>query len=87
MATSPTRTDLAISTGLGYGRRLPTDAAETSTTRSVSSTEYVYLLGLYLGDGAISEHRRRVFRLRIALDVKYPGIVDECAAAMRRSFR
>lgn len=46
--------------------------------------EYVYLLGLYLGDGAISEHRRRVFKLRITLDVKYPGIVDECEAAMRR---
>jgi hypothetical protein len=44
---------------------------------------YAYLLGLYLGDGTISRHRRGVFRLRIFLDQKYPGIVDECAAAMR----
>jgi hypothetical protein len=43
---------------------------------------YVHLLGLYLGDGTISSHRRAVFKLRIVLDVKYPGIVDECADAM-----
>ncbi len=47
------------------------------------STAYVYLLGLYLGDGCISEHPRSVFRLRIALDMKYQGIVEECAAAMQ----
>ena len=43
---------------------------------------YVYLLGLYLGDGTISAHRRGVQRLRIFLDRKYPGIVSECEAAM-----
>jgi hypothetical protein len=43
---------------------------------------YVYLLGLYLGDGCISTHRREVYRLRIVLDLRYPGIVDECAAAI-----
>jgi hypothetical protein len=48
------------------------------------SAEYVYLLGLYLGDGTISSHKRGVFRLRIFLDMKYPGIVEECAAAMQR---
>jgi hypothetical protein len=44
---------------------------------------YVYLLGLYLGDGCLSEHRRKVWRLRIVLDLRYPGIVDECEAAMK----
>jgi hypothetical protein len=44
---------------------------------------YVHLLGLYLGDGCISAHRRGVFRLRISLDKKYPRIVDECAESMR----
>jgi len=44
--------------------------------------EYVYLLGLYLGDGTISSHPRGVFKLRVTLDVKYPGIVDECGEAM-----
>ena len=43
---------------------------------------YAYLLGLYLGDGCISTHPRGVFRLRITLDSKYPGIIAECAAAM-----
>ena len=44
--------------------------------------DYVYLLGLYLGDGTISTHRRAVYRLRIFLDKKYPGIVSECEQAM-----
>lgn len=46
------------------------------------STAYAYLLGLYLGDGCISRGARDVFRLRIALDKKYPAIIAECAAAM-----
>lgn len=46
------------------------------------STAYAYLLGLYLGDGCISRGARDVFRLRIALDKKYPEIIAECAAAM-----
>jgi hypothetical protein len=45
--------------------------------------EYVYLLGLYLGEGCISAHRRGVFRLRIFLDLKYPQIVEDCCTAMR----
>ena len=43
---------------------------------------YVYLLGLYLGDGCISTHRRGVHRLRINLDVKYPGIIASAAEAI-----
>lgn len=46
--------------------------------------DYAYLLGLYLGDGCISSHRRQVFRLRITLDTRYPRIIDECAEAMAR---
>jgi hypothetical protein len=44
--------------------------------------EYAYLLGLYLGDGCLSKHPRGVYKLRIVLDVKYPGIIDSAAAAM-----
>jgi hypothetical protein len=44
---------------------------------------YLYLLGLYLGDGCLSKHRRDVFRLRVVLDSSYPGIAAECAAAMQ----
>jgi hypothetical protein len=35
---------------------------------------YLYLLGLDLGDGTISWHRRDVYRLRIFLDLRYPGM-------------
>jgi hypothetical protein len=45
---------------------------------------YVFLLGMYLGDGCLSAHRRDVFKLRISLDARYPEIVDECRDAMRR---
>jgi hypothetical protein len=45
--------------------------------------QYAYLLGLYLGDGTISRHRRGVYRLRIFLDKKYPAIVSECEVAMQ----
>ncbi len=44
---------------------------------------YVYLLGLYLGDGCISLHQRGVYKLRIVLDLKYPGIIASAEAAMR----
>lgn len=44
--------------------------------------QYSYLLGLYLGDGYISRSHRGVFRLRIVLDRRYPGIIRECARAM-----
>ena len=40
-----------------------------------------YLLGLYLGDGCISRDRR-VWRLRIVLDKKYPAIIDRCREAI-----
>jgi hypothetical protein len=43
---------------------------------------YAYLLGLYLGDGCLSWHRRDVYCLRISLDKKYPNIIAECARAM-----
>jgi Homeodomain-like domain len=45
--------------------------------------EYMYVLGLYLGDGCISSHPRGVYRLRIFLDTKYPGIIDACEAAVQ----
>ena len=44
---------------------------------------YVYLLGLYLGDGYIVHHRRGVYRLTVTLDARYPGIVEECRKAIQ----
>lgn len=43
---------------------------------------YSYLLGLYLGDGHISEHRRGVFRMRIFMDERYGQIIRATAEAI-----
>jgi hypothetical protein len=62
----------------------PSSCAVCDPDRQVERPEtYVYLLGLYLGDGCISAHPRNVFRLRIALDTKYPAIISSTEAAMR----
>ncbi len=44
-------------------------------------SEYVYLLGLYLGDGAFHTHPRDVYKLRIILDASYPEIVASAREA------
>ena len=66
-------------------RRIPTCSSCGQAEHSFQELPraYVYLLGLYLGDGAISEHRRGVYRLRIFLDKRYPGIVSGCQEAMQ----
>jgi hypothetical protein len=43
---------------------------------------YVYLLGLYLGDGCISKQPKDVWRLRIFQTSKYVCHIEECAIAM-----
>ena len=43
---------------------------------------YSYLLGLYLGDGTISRHRKGVFVLRFVMDSRYTGIIAECCEAV-----
>jgi Homeodomain-like domain len=48
---------------------------------AVDSRRYAYLLGMYLGDGTISE-QPRTFRRRIVLDMRYPKIIAECDDAM-----
>lgn len=47
---------------------------------------YVYLLGLYLGDGCISAHPRSVYRLRLFLDTRYPRLLEEGEAAVSAVF-
>lgn len=44
---------------------------------------YVYLLGIYLGDGCISNAPRHVFKLRIALDARYKRLNEGVLAAVR----
>jgi len=50
---------------------------------SLPKPDYSYLLGFYLGDGTISQHRRGVYKLRITTDARYPAIIADCAASMR----
>ncbi|MBB4922767.1 transcriptional regulator [Kitasatospora kifunensis] len=44
---------------------------------------YSYLLGLYLGDGCLSEGRRSVYALRIACGNAWPGLIEQCEQAIR----
>lgn len=44
---------------------------------------YAYLLGLYLGDGCISQGERGVYSLRIACADAWPGLIDACGEAMQ----
>ena len=48
---------------------------------SIPPAAYSYLLAMYLGDGSISR-ARRIWRLRITCDKKYPAIIDRCRAAI-----
>ena len=50
--------------------------------RGPLAAEYAYLLGLYLGDGMLTEAPRRVWRLRISLDSRYPAIVARATSAI-----
>ncbi|MET7753176.1 transposase [Streptomyces sp. NPDC005389] len=55
--------------------------------REVDEAAYAYLLGLYLGDGHISQYSaHRVPSLMITLDDIWPGVQDEAEAALRRVF-
>ncbi|GAA2741702.1 transcriptional regulator [Kitasatospora cinereorecta] len=49
---------------------------------AVPRDTYSYLLGLYLGDGCLSEERRGVHALRIACANAWPGLIDECEQAV-----
>ncbi len=43
---------------------------------------YAYLLGLYLGDGCLSPHRRSGYYLRIACADAWPGLLQQCRDAI-----
>jgi Homeodomain-like domain len=52
---------------------------------TAGADDYAELLGLYLGDGHITQ-MARAQRLRIFLDARYVEIVDETEALLRRCF-
>ncbi|WP_405494095.1 transcriptional regulator [Streptomyces sp. NBC_00096] len=60
-------------------------AAPCATPTNAAS--YSYLLGLYLGDGYISQPPgHRVPSLRITCDDKWPGLMDSAEQSMRQVF-
>jgi hypothetical protein len=71
---------------LGKGRRLrspPWIACPRCNTKAeLDEAAYVYLLGLYLGDGCISKQPKDVWRLRIFQTSKYTEHIEECTIAM-----
>ncbi len=85
-------TDVAQTLGLPretvrdwIGGALPSSCREPSPCSHdffALTESYVYLLGLYLGDGCLSAHRRHVYKLRIVLDTRYPHIIASAATAM-----
>lgn len=54
-----------------------------NTEAELDEAAYVYLLGLYLGDGTISKQRNGVYRLRIFQTAKYHDLIAECRTEMQ----
>ena len=65
------------------GDRGPDGACVACPVRcSLDVAAYSYLLGLYLGDGCLALHPRRVYRLRIFCCDAYPQLMDLCVSAI-----
>lgn len=62
-------------------RASPPDVTACADLRYLAKT-YVYLLGLYLGDGCISRAPKNVWRLRIFQDQRYRNLIAACTSAM-----
>ena len=84
----------AISKRLGVSRATLRDWRERDGRRpypsgcprcmdgTLPAASYAHLLGLYLGDGCLSMHRKGVYALRIACGDAYPRLIDEAEAAL-----
>lgn len=72
-----------------YERRVETETCprcwRASKPIRFTADDYSELLATYLGDGCISSGPR-TSRLRISLDTKYPGIIADTVALLRRCF-
>ncbi len=61
----------------------PPDVTLCADRRALGDA-YVYLLGMYLGDGCLTQAARAVWRLRISLDRRYPCLIDRCQWAIEQ---
>jgi len=64
------------------GRRSYPKGCPVCANGKLPGSSYAHLLGLYLGDGCLSRHRRDVYALRIACDDAYPRLIDEAETAI-----
>jgi len=72
--------------GLNVRTRLPAGSSACGTEHNflaLPREAYSYLLGLYLGDGYITRHRRGVYALSIACADAWPGLISAAKQAMR----
>lgn len=89
VADAARRLGLPRSTLAGWVRSGPparrtTRPCPRCTGSSLDEPGYAHLLGLYLGDGCLSEQvRRGVYALRIACADDYPRLVRECEDSIR----
>lgn len=71
---------------IGRGSRTPSppwiSCPRCNPSAELDDAAYVYLLGLYLGDGCISKQPKDVWRLRIFQTTKYVEHIEECTVAM-----
>lgn len=46
---------------------------------------YAYILGIYLGDGCITlqDEKKKIYRLRITCDAKYPNIINQISDSLK----
>ena len=65
----------------GEGHRPSPSGCPRCTEGKLAEASYAHLLGLYLGDGCLSKHRRDVYALRVACDDAYPRLIAEAEAA------
>lgn len=54
----------------------------TDNLRVLPREDYVYLLGLYLGDGCVYKMPKGGYRLGVFCADRYPGLMEECEKAM-----
>jgi hypothetical protein len=78
---SETERSLAARRPGDHATRCPKCGAVHSR-RSVEPAAYSYLLGQYLGDGNVWGSPTRSWRLKIASDAQYLGIIYECCCAI-----
>ncbi|MFE5299139.1 helix-turn-helix domain-containing protein [Streptomyces sp. NPDC056632] len=64
------------------GQSLPCPRCRPVPGAPENTAAYAYLLGLYLGDGCISDHPRGGHHLRIACTDAWPGLIQACREAI-----